>query len=120
MTPESRVNQFLASCTLIVVQVAWLDLPAVAAQVTMGVLVPTQLERRQTWGGYPYARDLVELQGRKRKEAVRVTAGAASVQTPLKTQEWEEWLRPHPDRVYAQYIRVAGSEGGLPHWLQVW
>ena len=30
---------------------------------------------------------------------------------PLKTQEWEEWFRPHPNRVYAQYIRVAGSEG---------
>ena len=53
----------------------------------MGVFVPTQLERRQTW-------DLVELQGRKRKEAVRVPAGAASVQTPLKPRSGKSGFVP--------------------------
>ena len=45
-------------------------------------------------GGYPYARDLVELQGRKRKEAVRVPAGAASVQTPLKPRSGKSGFVP--------------------------
>ena len=60
--------------------------------------------------GYPYTRDLVELQ-RTQKGAVRIPVGAGSVLSPLRTQEWEEWLRPHPDRVYVQYLLQGLREG---------
>ena len=37
--------------------------------------------------------------------------GGGSVLSPLRTQEWEEWLRPHPDRVYVQYLLQGLREG---------
>ena len=42
-------------------------------------------------------------EGSQREQEVRIPVGAASVRIPLRSQEWEEWLRPHPDRVYTQY-----------------
>ena len=33
------------------------------------------------------------------------------MQAPLVIYEWREWLRPHPDRAYAEYLHHGMEEG---------
>ena len=64
-------------------------------------------------GRYPYTRDLVELQCRKpTSQTINIPLEGTVVRTPLAVHEWREWLRPHPDRSYAEYL-LHGLEQGF-------
>lgn len=42
---------------------------------------------------------------------VSAPLGGKVMQAPLVIYEWREWLRPHPDRAYAEYLHHGMEEG---------
>ena len=59
---------------------------------------------------YPYTADLMCLDACRPVNPTPLPA-IATVSTPLVIPAWEDALKPHPDRVFAQYISAAfGSD----------
>ena len=70
-----------------------------------------KLTKGYALAGYRFTNQLRELEQRSEGSSSRVLQGAEEVVTPLVWQQWEEELRDHPDREWAELLVRGIREG---------